>query len=54
MNPQDNEQILEFGFGTGENLILANNRNEKINYFGLEIDPKVKYIAEKKFGKKRD
>jgi ubiquinone/menaquinone biosynthesis C-methylase UbiE len=52
LNPQDNEHILEFGFGTGENLILANNRNEKTNYFGLEIDPKVKYITEKKFGKK--
>lgn len=52
LNPQDNEQILEFGFGTGENLILANNKNGSANYFGLDIDPKVKYIAEKKFAEK--
>lgn len=51
LNPQDGEQILEFGFGTGENLIIANERNRNANYTGLDIDPKVKYIAEKKFTK---
>jgi len=49
LNPQDGEQILEFGFGTGQNLIIANNRNRNTYYSGLDIDPKVKYIAEKKF-----
>ncbi|NNK18791.1 MAG: class I SAM-dependent methyltransferase, partial [Maribacter sp.] len=49
LNPQDGEQILEFGFGTGQNLIIANDRNRNTSYTGLDIDPKVKYIAEKKF-----
>ncbi|HCO82488.1 MAG TPA: class I SAM-dependent methyltransferase [Arenibacter sp.] len=49
LNPKDGEQILEFGFGTGQNLIIANDRNRNASYTGLDIDPKVKYIAEKKF-----
>ena len=52
VNPTKNENILEFGFGTGENLILAINRNTDAHYVGLDIDPKVKRIAEKKFRQK--
>ena len=45
-------RALEFGFGTGQNLIIANNRNNSAYYVGLDIDPKVKHIAEEKFKKK--
>lgn len=41
LNPQDNETILEFGFGTGQNLILAKNKNPNTKYIGVDIDPKV-------------
>ncbi|MCP4054220.1 MAG: class I SAM-dependent methyltransferase [Mesoflavibacter sp.] len=52
LNPQNSDTILEFGFGTGQNLIIANNRNNSAYYVGLDIDPKVKHIAEEKFKKK--
>lgn len=51
LNPKNDEQVLEFGFGTGQNLILAYKRNRNSYYSGLDIDPKVKYITEKKFEK---
>lgn len=51
LNPQNSDTILEFGFGTGQNLIIANNRNNSTYYVGLDIDPKVKHIAEEKFKK---
>lgn len=51
LNPQKGEQILEFGFGTGQNLILAANKNSAVSYVGLDIDPKVKFIAEQKLKK---
>lgn len=46
--PKDFENILEFGFGTGQNIILAFQRNNFINLTGIDIDPKVKAIAEQK------
>tara|TARA_R110000868_G_C10957370_1_gene768196 strand:- start:1593 stop:2246 length:654 start_codon:yes stop_codon:yes gene_type:complete len=52
VNPTKNENILEFGFGTGANLILGVNRNATAHYTGLDIDPKVKRIAERKFAEK--
>ena len=52
LNPKNSDTILEFGFGTGQNLIIANNRNNSTYYVGLDIDPKVKHIAEVKFKKK--
>jgi len=52
LDPKNNERILEFGFGTGENLILAIKKNRNSYYWGLDIDPKVKYIAEKKIREK--
>ena len=48
VNPLKGENILEFGFGTGENLILGASRNAEAQFKGLDIDPKVKRIAEKK------
>lgn len=48
LSPQPNEQILEFGFGTGQNLIYALIAEINGNYSGLDIDPKVKKIAESK------
>ncbi len=51
INPQANEKILEFGFGTGQNLILVNKANSKAKLEGLDIDPKVKAIAEHKLQK---
>lgn len=52
LNPNDSEQILEFGFGTGQNLILAHQKNNHSNLVGLDIDPKVKQIAEYKLKQK--
>ena len=51
INPQDNEVILEFGFGTGQNLILVKNKNPNIELIGLDIDPKVKEITTYKLKK---
>ncbi|UJR19043.1 hypothetical protein I4U23_022174 [Adineta vaga] len=45
------ERILEFGFGIGQNLILAYQRNKKSKFIGIDIDPKVKAIAEYKIRK---
>ena len=52
INPKENEHILEFGFGTGQNLILVQQENPKAKLEGLDIDPKVKAIAEHKLTKK--
>ncbi len=51
INPQDNETILEFGFGTGQNLILVKKENQNIDLKGLDIDPKVKEITTNKLAK---
>ncbi|MBK7525986.1 MAG: class I SAM-dependent methyltransferase [Sphingobacteriales bacterium] len=51
INPQENEHILEFGFGTGQNLLLVHKENPKTKLEGLDIDPKVKAIAEHKLAK---
>lgn len=48
LNPKDNESILEFGFGTGQNIILAYYRNSRTKFTGVDIDPKVKQIADDK------
>ena len=51
LNPQNSEMILEFGFGTGQNIILAHQRNDKAKLIGVDIDPKVRKIAEYKIKK---
>ena len=53
INPKDNEHILEFGFGTGQNLLLVHRENPKTKIEGVDIDPKVKAIAEHKFEKEK-
>lgn len=53
LSPKDNERILEFGFGTGQNLLLASKFNEKAIFTGLDIDPKVQQIAEHKLKKNK-
>jgi ubiquinone/menaquinone biosynthesis C-methylase UbiE len=49
LEPKNNEAILVFG--TGQNIIIAHQRNEKANLTGLDIDPKVKEIAQYKIKK---
>jgi ubiquinone/menaquinone biosynthesis C-methylase UbiE len=51
ISPQTNEKILEFGFGTGQNLILLKQQFPDNQLFGVDIDPKVKKIAEAKIKK---
>jgi len=53
VNPQVEEEILEFGFGTGQNLIIGKKKYPKSNFSGLDIDPKVKIITEKKLEKEK-
>lgn len=50
--PEANERILEFGFGTGENLAYIHKRNDQARICGLDIDPKIKAIAEAKLRNK--
>ena len=45
LDPQDNEKILEFGFGTGQNLILVHQNYKKVLLSGVDIDPEIKSIA---------
>lgn len=42
---------MEFGFGTGQNLILLQKEKEKASLYGLDIDPKVRAIAKRKITK---
>lgn len=51
INPNADERILEFGFGTGQNLLLTNKANPKTKLVGLDIDPKVKAITKHKLSK---
>lgn len=51
VNPQKGEKILEFGFGTGQNLLLVKKKTLDIELRGLDIDPKVKEIAAYKLTK---
>jgi ubiquinone/menaquinone biosynthesis C-methylase UbiE len=51
INPVAGEHILEFGFGTGSNLIMLSKSISDAKYTGLDIDPKMKAIAQKRFQK---
>lgn len=44
-------RVLEFGFGTGQNLLLAKRRSERCQLVGVDIDPKIKAIAAEKLRK---
>lgn len=51
ISPKAGEKILEFGFGTGQNLLLVKKQTPEIELVGLDIDPKVKAITENKLAK---
>jgi ubiquinone/menaquinone biosynthesis C-methylase UbiE len=51
VNPQSGERILEFGFGTAQNLILLKEKEPEALVQGVDIDPKIKSIAEYKLQK---
>lgn len=51
VNPKDEEKILEFGFGTAQNIIILKQRFPDCNIQGVDIDPKIKKIAEFKLNK---
>lgn len=51
VNPRGSDKILEFGFGTAQNLILLRKTSLGTKIVGVDIDPKIKYIAEKKLMK---
>ena len=51
VNPQKNEKILEFGFGTAQNIIILKQRFPDSDVQGVDIDPKIKSIAEYKLNK---
>lgn len=53
LNPQTGEKILEFGFGTGANLLLVKEKCPDADLRGLDIDPKVQQIAERKLAKRQ-
>lgn len=51
INPKEGEHILEFGFGTGSNLLLVHQQNPAAILRGVDIDPKVRDIAAHKLAK---
>lgn len=51
VNPLPNENILEFGFGTGENLKRIIRHEPKGIYEGVDIDPKIEKLAQLKLRK---
>lgn len=52
VNPLSGERILEFGFGTAQNIILLKQKNKDASVQGVDIDPKIKSIAEHKLQKR--
>jgi ubiquinone/menaquinone biosynthesis C-methylase UbiE len=51
VDPKEKEKILEFGFGTAQNIIILKQRFPNCNIQGVDIDPKIKSIAEYKLNK---
>lgn len=49
LDPNDDEIILEFGFGTGQNIILANKRNDKAKLIGVDMTQKLEKLLNIKF-----
>lgn len=52
VKPTAGESILEFGFGTAQNMIVLKDREPDANVLGVDIDPKIKSIAEHKLKKR--
>lgn len=53
LDSRPDESILEFGFGTGANLVLAARRSSRSHFHGLDIVPKVREIASSKLKSKK-
>lgn len=53
IDPRPGEKILEFGCGTGQNLLLVKKQCPEADLHGLDIDPKVNEIAHRKLQKGR-
>ena len=51
LNPKVDESILEFGYGTGQNLRQILEREPNIQLQGVDIDPGIEEIARKKLEK---
>mgnify|MGYP002777113087 CR=1 FL=1 len=51
VSPNTTENILEFGFGTGQNIKFIHSYNKQVKITGLDIDPQIKSIAQKKLSK---
>ncbi|GAB2642574.1 MAG: class I SAM-dependent methyltransferase [Emticicia sp.] len=51
IKPKSDEKILEFGFGTAQNLLLVTKECANVDLRGVDIDPKVKEIAAYKIAK---
>ena len=49
INPLANENILNFGTGTGEVAILLKKEMPTVNIIGIDVDLKVLAIAEKRY-----
>ena len=41
IDSQSTEKVLEFGFGTAQNIILLKKKHPNLALSGLDIDPKV-------------
>ena len=48
MNIRDDDNILDFGCGTGTLLILGKQKHPKAHFEGIDIDPSILAIAKKK------
>lgn len=51
IDSQSTEKVLEFGFGTAQNIILLKKKHPNLALSGLDIDPKVQKIAAYKLAK---
>ena len=52
LEPLSGESILEFGFGTAQNLVLLKERKPEALVQGVDVDPKIKAIAQHKLDKR--
>jgi ubiquinone/menaquinone biosynthesis C-methylase UbiE len=48
LNPHDHERILDFGCGTGTLTLMVRKAGPRCSVYGIDIDPQMLGIAEKK------